>query len=101
LSDPPVEDAAGGEADKSLRLPCEMPARFNPYITFNQGRAYFSGVMFKTITRHRTLAGKSPEHQLNICGYFFSNAFCLRLKAMPDKRSLTKILIYGWTLHNN
>jgi hypothetical protein len=24
LSNPPVEDAAGGEADKSLRLPREM-----------------------------------------------------------------------------
>jgi len=25
---PPVEDAAGGEADKSLRLPCEMQSLF-------------------------------------------------------------------------
>jgi hypothetical protein len=25
---PPVEDAAGGEADKSLRLPCEMRSLF-------------------------------------------------------------------------
>jgi hypothetical protein len=24
LPNPPAEDAAGGEADKSLRLPCEM-----------------------------------------------------------------------------
>jgi hypothetical protein len=28
LSNPPVEDAAGGEADKSLRLPCEMQSLF-------------------------------------------------------------------------
>jgi len=25
---PPVEDATGGEADKSLRLPCEMRSLF-------------------------------------------------------------------------
>jgi len=25
---PPVKDAAGGEADKSLRLPCEMRSLF-------------------------------------------------------------------------
>ena len=28
LPNPPVEDAAGGEADKSLRLPCEMRSLF-------------------------------------------------------------------------
>jgi len=28
LSNPPVEDAAGGEADKSLRLPCGMRSLF-------------------------------------------------------------------------
>jgi len=28
LPNPPVEDAAGGEADKSLRLPCEMRRLF-------------------------------------------------------------------------
>jgi hypothetical protein len=28
LSNPPVEDAAGGEADKSLRLPREMRSLF-------------------------------------------------------------------------
>jgi hypothetical protein len=44
---PPVEDAAGGKADKSLRLPCEMPAQLNPYLTLNRGGAYFSGVMIK------------------------------------------------------
>jgi hypothetical protein len=35
------------EADKSLRLPCEMPAQLNPYLIFNRGEAYFSGVMLK------------------------------------------------------
>jgi hypothetical protein len=47
FSNPPVEDAAGGEADKSLRLPREMPAQLNRYLTFNRGVAYFSGVMLK------------------------------------------------------
>jgi hypothetical protein len=28
LPNPPVEDAAGGEADKSLCLPCEMRSLF-------------------------------------------------------------------------
>ena len=28
LPNPPVEDAAGGEANKSLRLPCEMRSLF-------------------------------------------------------------------------
>jgi len=28
LPNPPVEDAAGGEADKSQRLPCEMQSLF-------------------------------------------------------------------------
>jgi hypothetical protein len=41
---PPVEDAADGEADKSLRLPCEMHAQLNLYLIFNRGGAYFSGV---------------------------------------------------------
>ena len=40
---PPVEDAAGGEADKSLRLPCEMLAQLNLHLIFNRGEAYFSG----------------------------------------------------------
>jgi hypothetical protein len=47
LPNPPVEDAAGGEADKSLRLPCEMFAQLNLHLIFNRGGAYFSGVMFK------------------------------------------------------
>jgi hypothetical protein len=34
---PPVEDAAGGEADKSLRLPCEMLAQLNLHLIFNRG----------------------------------------------------------------
>jgi hypothetical protein len=33
LLNPPVEDTACGEADKSLRLPREMPAQLNPYLT--------------------------------------------------------------------
>jgi len=47
LSNPPVEDAASGEADKSLRLPFKMPAQLNLYLKFNRGGAYFSGVMLK------------------------------------------------------
>jgi len=47
LSNPPVKDAAGGEADKSLRLPREMPAQLNLHLIFNRSVAYFSGVMFK------------------------------------------------------
>jgi len=41
------------EADKSLCLPCEMPAQLNPYLTFNRGAAYFSGVgsSFQSIGR--------------------------------------------------
>jgi hypothetical protein len=35
------------EADKSLRLPCEMHAQLNLYLIFNRGGAYFSGVMLK------------------------------------------------------
>ena len=35
------------EADKSLRLPCEMPAQLNQYLIFNRGGAYFSGVMLE------------------------------------------------------
>jgi hypothetical protein len=42
LPDPP-------EVDKSLRLPSEMPAQLNRYLTFNRGGAYFSGVMLKKI----------------------------------------------------
>jgi hypothetical protein len=61
LPNPPVEDAAGGEADKSLCLPClpngmflkflfhrgEMPAQLNPYLTFSRRGAYFSEVSLK------------------------------------------------------
>jgi hypothetical protein len=47
LPNSPVEDAAGGEADKSLSLPFEMPAQLNLRLIFNRGGAYFSGVMFK------------------------------------------------------
>jgi hypothetical protein len=43
LPNPPVEDAAGGEADKSLRPPCEMLAQLNLHLIFNRGGAYFSG----------------------------------------------------------
>ena len=32
LLNPPVEDAAGGEADKSLRLPCLLERSVNPVI---------------------------------------------------------------------
>jgi hypothetical protein len=35
------------EADKFLRLPREMLALLNPYLTFNRGEAYFSGVTLK------------------------------------------------------
>ena len=40
LPNPPVEDAAGSEADKSLRLPCEMfiPLNAKP---IQQGRSLF------------------------------------------------------------
>jgi hypothetical protein len=47
LPNSPVEDAAGGEADKFLRLPREMPAQLNLHLIFNRGEAYFSGVMLK------------------------------------------------------
>jgi len=46
------------EADKSLRLPCEMRSLF------------LWGYAQKT-TRHRTLADKSSEYQIYACGYFF------------------------------
>ena len=62
------------EADKSLRLPCEM-------------RSLFLWGYAQKITRHRTLADKSSEYQLYASGYFFR---------MPW--SWTKILIYEWTL---
>jgi hypothetical protein len=51
LPKPPVEDAAGGEADKSLRLPCEM-------------RSLFLWGYAQKIIRHRTLADKYSEYQL-------------------------------------
>ena len=35
------------EADKFLRLPREMLALLNPYLIFNRGKAYFSGVTLK------------------------------------------------------
>jgi len=35
------------EADKSLRLPREMPAQLNLYFIFNRGEAYFTGVIPK------------------------------------------------------
>jgi hypothetical protein len=59
MPNPPAEDTAGSEADKSLCLPClpyetfylfhqgEMPVLLNPYLTFNRGKSYFSGVMLK------------------------------------------------------
>ena len=50
LPNPPVEDAAAGEADKSLRLPREM-------------RSLFLRVYAQKITRHRALADKSSEYQ--------------------------------------
>jgi hypothetical protein len=47
LPNPSVEDAAGGEADKFLRLPREMSAQLNLHLIFNRGEAYFSGVTLK------------------------------------------------------
>jgi len=47
LPNPPVEDAAGGEADKFLRLPREMPAQLNLHLIFNRGEADFSGARRK------------------------------------------------------
>jgi len=44
LPNPPIEDAAGGETDKSQRLPREMPAPLNLHLIFNRGVAYSSGV---------------------------------------------------------
>jgi hypothetical protein len=47
LPNPPVKDASGDVADKFLRLSREIPAQLNLHLIFNQGEAYFSGVILK------------------------------------------------------
>jgi hypothetical protein len=44
LPNPPVEDAAGGEADKSFRLPCLL---YETFYLFHRGEAYSSGIKLK------------------------------------------------------
>jgi hypothetical protein len=60
LPNPPVEDAVGGEADKFLRQPREMPAQLNLHLLFNQGKAYFSGVMLEFQSSKYSMYGCLP-----------------------------------------
>jgi len=61
LSNLPVEDAAGGEVDESLRLPREMFIPFDVQ-SVQLGRSLFHWDYAQKITRHRTLVDKSAEY---------------------------------------
>ncbi|MGA7143055.1 MAG: hypothetical protein WBY47_01000 [Desulfobacterales bacterium] len=48
------------EADKFLRLPREMLALLNPFLTFNRGEAYFSGVNLKFLPGYFSIPKRLP-----------------------------------------
>ena len=65
LSNSPVEDAAGGEADKSLRFPCGMHAQWKCNTYFIEAKPISLGYAQKATRRW---ADKSSEYQPYACG---------------------------------